>query len=84
MYQALLPNVLRYLSSGLHLDLHECFSPILLFSSSIGLCLVVIVAQLELHVRMHGLTCLSCTVYNSAYLTMSLTVSSRLVMKGEP
>ena len=81
-----MPNASRYLSSGLHVDLPECFSPILLLSSSIGLCPVVIVAQqsLELHVRMHGLTCLSCTLYNSAYLTMPLTVPSRPVMKGEP
>ncbi|CCC11142.1 hypothetical protein SMACR_03848 [Sordaria macrospora] len=33
---------------------------------------------------MHGLTCLSCTLYNSTYLTMPLTVPSRPVMKGEP
>ncbi|KAH7629795.1 hypothetical protein B0T09DRAFT_265207, partial [Sordaria sp. MPI-SDFR-AT-0083] len=33
---------------------------------------------------LHGLTCLSCTLYNSAYLTMPLTVPSHPVMKGEP
>ncbi|KAH7634632.1 hypothetical protein B0T09DRAFT_9356 [Sordaria sp. MPI-SDFR-AT-0083] len=33
---------------------------------------------------MHGLTCLSCTSHNNAYLTMPLTVPSRLVMRGEP
>ena len=40
--------------------------------------------SLELHVRMQGLTCLSCTLYNNAYLTLPLTGPSRPVMQGEP